>query len=177
MLEYLEDIIGTTKYVEKIEELKNYSLFDFVSPLLSSDPDNLLAIQNQIQENRRYYNTYSNPIPEPRMPSIPKTIATWNQPMINTYPTKYPFKLDMPASNNYYDHFSDDKKQFLEGKLNYASQGHLLDPDLEALTNAQRDNFTATDKRVMPHGSNVKPSLVEGLNPSALTQTDLMYFV
>jgi hypothetical protein len=90
--------------VEKLEELKNYSLFDLVNPLLEGDRNNLLAIQNRLKEKMRFNNTYPNPQPERPLPPTPANFNSGYE-MRNVMPTPYPFTLDQPHANNYYDNF------------------------------------------------------------------------
>jgi hypothetical protein len=159
--------------VEKLEELKHYTLFDLVNPLLVGDENNLLALQNKIQENRRFTNTYPNPIPErPLQP--PKNIESWRQPMRSVYPTPYPFTIDMPQANNYYDRFNNQDYHYLNKNLDSIARGGTFDPDLQQVLNNKRDSYTATCEHVMNHTANAKNSLLEDLDSGSITQLDLL---
>jgi hypothetical protein len=107
-----QDLLRLTE-VEKLEELKNYTLFDLVNPLLVGDEDNLLALQNKIQENRRFTNTYANPRPERPLPPVPD-VEAWRQPFKSVYPVPYPMSLDQPQAQNYYDYFQQPRLSILE---------------------------------------------------------------
>jgi hypothetical protein len=156
--------------VEKLEELRNFTLFDLVNPLLSGDQDNLLAIQNKIQEQRRFYNTYPAPKPEPPLPQIPRSVNQWSRNMYDTMPTKYPFRLDQAHSQNYYDHYANDKEMYLNKKLDDISS--VYNPDLQQILNSKRPEYSATDPRIMP--GSAKFSLLEGLDSSKIDNIDLM---
>jgi hypothetical protein len=159
--------------VEKLEELKHYTLFDLVNPLLVGDENNLLALQNKIQENRRFTNTYANPTPErPLQP--PKNIESWRQPMRSVYPTPYPFTIDMPQANNYYDRFNNQDYHYLNKNLDSIARGGTFDPDLQQVLNNKRDSYTATCEHVMNHTANAKNSLLEDLDSGSITQLDLL---
>ena len=159
--------------VEKIEELKNYTLFDLVTPLLIGDEDNLLALQNKIQENRRFTNTYANPKPErPLQP--PKNIEQWRQHMMNVYPTPYPMSLDQPQAQLYYDDWNNQDYQYLNKKLDMIAQGGNFNPDIQKVLNSKRHGYTAVDRRVVDHGEGAKMSLLENIDSSSITALDLM---
>jgi hypothetical protein len=159
--------------VEKLEELKHYTLFDLVNPLLAGDENNLLALQNKIQENRRFTNTYPNPIPE-RPLQAPKNIESWRQPMRSVYPTPYPFTIDMPQANNYYDRFNNQDYKYLDKNLDNIARGGTYDPDLQRVLNNKRDSFTATCDRIMNHTVDAKSSLLEDIDSGSITQLDLL---
>jgi len=159
--------------VEKLEELKSYTLFDLVTPLLIGDEDNLLALQNKIQENRRFTNTYANPKPErPLVP--PKNIESWRQPMKSVYPTPYPMSLDQPQQQLYYDDWNNQNYQYQDKKLDSMAMGGNFDPDLQKILNSKRNSYTACDRRVIQHGPNAKESLLENIDSSSITALDLM---
>lgn len=160
---------------ERLEELKSYTLFDLVNPLLIGDEDNLLALQNKIQENRRFTNTYPNPRPERPLPP-PPNVESWRQPMRSVYPTPYPFSLDMPQSQNYNDHWANQDYQYQAKNIDAIARGSTFDCDLQRVLNNKRDTFTATDKRIMPHSSGARPSLLEDLDSGSITALDLMLF-
>ena len=159
--------------VEKLEELKSYTLFDLVNPLLIGDENNLLALQNKIQENRRFTNTYPNPKPEREL-RPPQNIEHWRQPMRSIYPVQYPLSLDMPQAQNYYDHWCNQDYQYQDKKLDAIARGGTFDPDLNKVLNNKRDRFTSTDKRIMQHTSTSKFSLLEDIDSQSITQLDLM---
>ena len=146
-----QDLLRLTD-TEKLEELRNYTLFDLVTPLLTGDEDNLLALQNKIQENRRFTNTYPNPRPEPTLPPAPN-VESWRQPMRSVYPTPYPMSLDMAQSQNYYDQWDNQDYQFLNKKLDTIAMGGTQNPDLQKILTMKRDSYTATDSRIMRHTS------------------------
>jgi hypothetical protein len=166
-----QDLLRLTE-VEKLEELKNYTLFDLVTPLLAGDEDNLLALQNKIQENRRFTNTYPNPKPEPRLPP-PPDVTAWGQPMKSVYPVPYPMSLDQPQAQNYYDHFDNQDYRYLNKRVDRMAQGGTMDPDMQKVLNNKRDSFTATDNKVMKHDKS-KLSLLEDIDSGSVTQLDLM---
>jgi hypothetical protein len=127
--------------VEKLEDLKNWTLFDLVNPLLEGDPENLLSIHNKIQEQRRFYNTFENPKPEPTLPE-PPNLVSYQHPMKNIYDNKMPMYEDTAkAQRYYYDTFNDQGKQYSQYKLDLASQGHLQNPDMERLLNKNKLEF------------------------------------
>ena len=165
-----QDLLRLTE-VEKLEELKNYTLFDLVNPLLVGDEDNLLALQNKIQENRRFTNTYPNPKPEAPLPLAP-AVESWRQPFKSVYPVPYPMSLDQAQAQNYYDHFNNQDYQYLNKVKDRMSQGGLVDPDMQKLLNNKRDSFTATDAKVMNHQVS-KLSLLEDIDSGSVTQLDL----
>jgi hypothetical protein len=166
-----QDLLRLTE-VEKLEELKNYTLFDLVNPLLAGDEDNLLALQNKIQENRRFTNTYANPKPERPLPPAPD-VSSWAQPMKSVYPVPYPMSLDQPQAQNYYDYFDNQDYQYLNKTKDRMAQGGLVDPDMQKVLNSKRDSFTATDSKVMKHEGS-KLSLLEDIDSGSVTQLDIM---
>ena len=166
-----QDLLRLTE-VEKLEELKNYTLFDLVNPLLAGDEDNLLALQNKIQENRRFTNTYANPRPERPLPPVPD-VEAWRQPFKSVYPVPYPMSLDQPQSQNYYDYFNNQDYQYLNKTKDRMAQGGLMDPDMQRVLNAKRDSFTATDSHVMKHQGS-KLSLLEDIDSGSVSQIDIM---
>jgi hypothetical protein len=159
--------------VEKLEELRNYTLFDLVNPLLIGDDDNLLALQNKIQENRRFTNTYPNPRPERQMVP-PKNIESWRQPMRSIYPTPYPMSESSAHQQLYYDKWNNQDYHYQAKNIDAIARGATFDPDLEQVLNAKRDSYTATDPRIMKHTSTAKPSLLENLDSGSITALDLM---
>ena len=166
-----QDLLRLTE-VEKLEELKNYTLFDLVNPLLAGDEDNLLALQNKIQENRRFTNTYANPKPERPLPPVPD-VEAWRNPFKSVYPVPYPMSLDQPQAQNYYDHFNNQDYRYLNKSTDRMAQGGLMDPDMQRVLNHKRDSFTATDKEVMKHQGS-KLSLLEDIDSGSISQIDIM---
>ena len=168
-----QDLLKLTD-AEKIEELKNYTLFDLVNPLLSGDPNNLLAVQNQIQETRRFYNTYPNPQPEKKLPPINESYIynNWSQPMKDYYPAPYPFRLDMPQANNYYDHFANDQPKNLNKTIDALQRGATFDPDLEQIANSKRNKFSSMNSETMKGPATF--SLLDGVDVSKLDNVDFM---
>ena len=158
---------------EKLEELKSYTLFDLVNPLLIGDEDNLLALQNKIQENRRFTNTYPNPRPERPLPPAPN-VESWRNQMTSVYPTAYPMSLNMPQAQNYQEHWANQDYQYLAKNIDAIARGGTFDCDLQQVLNSKRDGYTATDRRIMRHTSNAKPSLLEDLDSGSISQLDLM---
>lgn len=167
-----QDILKLTD-TEKIEELKNYTLFDLVTPILSGDSNNLLAVQNEIQQTRRFYNTYPNPEPEKKLPPINEKYVydNWSQPMKDYYPAPYPFRLDMPQANNYYDHFANDQPKNLNKTIDALERGHL-NPDLEQIANSKRDKFSSMNIETMQGPATF--SLLDGVDVSKLDNIDFM---
>jgi hypothetical protein len=94
--------------------------------------------------------------------------------MKSTYPTPYPMSLDQPQAQNYYDNFENQDYQYLNKKLDSIAMGGTFDCDLQKVLNVKRDTFTAVDKKIMPHTSTAKPSLLECLDSSSITNLDIM---
>jgi hypothetical protein len=158
--------------VEKIEELKNYTLFDLVNPLLEGDRNNLLAIQNRLKEKMRFSNTYANPKPEPQLPPPPANFNSAYE-MRNVMPTPYPYTLDMPQANNYFDNFCYEYATELNKNLDSLKQDHCFNPEISKIMNSKRTGFTATDPQIMTH-QGAKSSLLEGLDSTSIDTIDLM---
>lgn len=158
--------------VEKIEELKNYSLFDLVNPLLEGDKDNLLAIQNKLKEKMRFSNTYANPKAEPVLKEPER--VNWGYQMRDTRPVAYPFSLDQAHSNNYYDHFCSEYSTELNKTVDLVKRDHTFDPDVAKIANARREGYTATSKNIMP--GNARFSLLEGIDSTNLNPLDLILY-
>ena len=157
---------------ERLEELKNWSLFDLVTPLLQGDPDNLLSIQNEITQAMRFTNTYASPRMEPPLPPLPDTRA-WQYPHIDAYPTPYPMRLDNPQSLKlYYDNWSDQSNQYLNQKLNMLSGPS--EPDLQQIVNAQSKGWSAIDPLIAKKGAGTKWSLLEDIDSSNVDDIDIM---
>jgi hypothetical protein len=163
-----QDILKLTD-TEKLEEMKNWSLFDLVSPLLEGDSDNLLNLQNQMKQNLRFQNNYPNPAEPPKPVPLPNT-NDWRYPMQSSYPTPYPMRLDTPQSNRlYYDRWGNPVNLYLNQRLNMASG--LDNCDVQQILNSQSKGFTAIDPHVAKSGG--KFSLLEGLDSSAVSQLDI----
>lgn len=145
--------------VEKLEELKDYTLFDLVNPILEGDQNNLLAIQNKIQESRRFYNTYNNIKAEPPLPPI-KPLREFERPMKNIYDNRQLMRDDTPKARYYYDHYNDQTDNYLAYKMKVATQGHIMDPDLEQKINKNKIDF----KGILP------------IDESELTPLDFKYY-
>ena len=149
-----QDILRLTD-TEKLEELKNFTLFDLVNPLLEGDRDNLLAIQNDIRQKLRFYNTYQPPKPERELPPIPRYVEQWQRPMMATYPVPYPFKLDQTGNqeaNKYYNNFADQDKTTLNSDEDVIKRSNL-DPDVMQILNAKelkkKSIFNLTDEELI----------------------------
>ena len=124
---------------EKLQDLKNYTLFDLVNPLLTGDPNNLLAVQNQLKENRRFYNTFENSKPEAPLPPPPKSLYNNSIPMKDTMrDNTYPMRYSNERQNLYYDKWYDQDRRDLNYKMDIANRGGLIDPDLEQVMNRKR---------------------------------------
>ena len=158
--------------VEKLEELKNYSLFDLVNPLLEGDRNNLLAIQNRLKEKLRFSNTYANPKPPRPLPPIPANFNSGYE-MRNVMPTPYPFTLDQPQANNYYDNFCYEHATELNKNIDGLKRDHTFEPEISKILNSKRTGYTATDPQIMAH-QGAKYSLLEGLDSSSISAVDLM---
>jgi len=158
--------------VEKIEELKNYTLFDLVNPLLEGDRNNLLAIQNRLKEKMRFSNTYPNPKPERPLPPPPANFNSAYE-MRNVMPTPYPFTLDQPQANNYFDNFCYEYATELDKNLDSLKRDHCFEPEISKIMNSKRTGYTATDPQIMANGG-AKSSLLEGLDSSSISAIDLM---
>ena len=135
-----QDILRLTD-TEKIEELKNWTLYDLVVPYLDSDNDNLLAVQNQIKNQLRFYNNYPLPKPPPQLPPIPQYVNQWQQPWLSTYPVPYPYQLDQGIGNrnNYYNNFSDQIPTEQNRNLNNLKTQNL-NPDMSQILNSKKAN-------------------------------------
>ena len=165
-----QDILKITD-LEKLQELKNWSLFDLVSPLLQGDPENLLSIQQDIVQNMRFTNTYENPKPPTPLPPLPDTSA-WAYPMRDIYPTPYPMRLINPQGMKlYYDNWGDQSNQNLNQKINILSG--VNEPDIAQIVNAQSKGFTAIDPQYAKKGANAKFSLCEDVDTSSVDSVDL----
>lgn len=126
--------------VEKLEELKNFTLFDLVTPLLDGDPNNLLAIQNDIKQKLRFYNNYPLPKTEKELPKIPSYVEQWARPMMNTNPVPYPFKLDQTGNQlarNYYNTWCDQEKSELNNDVDVIKRSNL-NPDVMNILNSNK---------------------------------------
>lgn len=133
-----QDILRLTD-TEKLEELKNYTLFDLVTPLLEGDSDNLLAIQNDIQKKIRYYNNYPLPKVEKPLPPLPN-LEKWRRPMMNQNPVPYPFHLDNTGNqqtNKYYNMFSDQDQTQLNSNIDIVKRG-INNPDVMQILNTKK---------------------------------------
>lgn len=136
---------------EKLEEMKNYTLYDLVNPLLKGDPENLLNIQNDIQQKLRFYNTYAPPKVEKELPPIPSYVNQYQTPWMNTYPIPYPFHLDFTGpqnANKYYNEWSNqDRTTSIHDKD--AIQRSNLNPDMAQILNSKEvnksDNIKVSD--------------------------------
>jgi hypothetical protein len=136
-----QDILRLTD-TDKIEELKNFTLFDLVTPILTGDLDNLLAIQKDIQNKIRFYNNYNLPKPPKDLPPIMENIKLNARPMMNAEPVKYPFRLDNTGnqqSNKYYSTWADQNKTELINDYDVIKRSNL-DPDVIQLVNKQEVN-------------------------------------
>lgn len=166
-----QDILRLTD-TEKLEEIRNWSLFDMVSTAIQQDPDNLLAIQNAISQNARFTNTYRSPNPPPVLPPPPDT-QSWSRPMISSYPTPYPMRLDTAHSNKlYYDNWADPVDLHLNQKINMLSGA--TEPDLAQIANSNAKGWTAIDKQIAR--GNAKFSLCEDVDTSSIQFEDLQLF-
>lgn len=126
--------------VEKLEELKNYTLFDLVTPLLEGDKDNLLAIQNDIRQKLRFYNNYPLPKTEKDLPKIPAYVDQWGRPMMNINPVPYPFKLDQTGpqlAKNYYNAWCDQERTELNNTVDTVKRANL-NPDVMNILNSNK---------------------------------------
>ena len=160
--------------VEKIEHLKNYTLFDLVNPLLAGDKDNLLQIQNQLKEKMRFSNNYPNPKPEARLQPIPEQYNNYGYKMRDTMPVAYPFSLDQPEANNYYDNFCSEYQTELNKTIDSVKRDGTFEPEIAKLANGMRRTYTATDNNIMRHAPGVKMSLLEGMDSTNINPLDLM---
>ena len=158
--------------VEKLEELKNYTLFDLVNPLLEGDRNNLLQIQNRLKDKLRFSNTYPNPRPERPLPPIPANFNSGYE-LRNVMPTPYPFTLDQPHANNYYDNFCYEHASELNKNIDGLKRDHTFSPEVSKILNSKRTGYTATDPQIMGHHL-AKPSLLEGLDSSSIDTIDLL---
>jgi len=155
---------------EKLEELRNFTLFDLVNPILSGDSDNLLALQNKIQENRRFYNTYTIKNPPERKQQEPQYM-NFQQTFKDVRPTPYPMRLDTAHAQNYYNMWNNEYYQYQNKQLDALAMGALEDPDTAQIVNSKRQGYTATDKRIMK--GNAKPSLLEECDSGAISSLDI----
>lgn len=158
--------------LEKLEELKNYSLFDLVNPLLEGDRNNLLAIQNRLKDKMRFNNTYPNPQPERPLPPPPANFDSSYQ-MRDVMPVSYPFSLDQPHANNYYDKYAFEYSTETNKNIDAVKRDATFAPEISKILNGPRRGYTATDSQIMKH-EGAKSSLLEGLDSTAIDQLDLM---
>ena len=158
--------------VEKLEELKNYTLFDLVNPLLEGDRNNLLQIQNRLKDKMRFSNTYANPRPERPLPPPPANFNSGYE-LRNVMPTPYPFTLDQPHANNYFDNFCYEYASELNKNIDGLKRDGTFEPEISKIMNSKRTGYTATDPQIMAH-QGAKSSLLEGLDSSSIDTIDLM---
>ena len=169
-----QDILKITD-TEKLEELQSYSLFDYVTDVLKDDRNNMLALQNKIQEIERFTNTYANPTPERPLAPIPAVVNSWGYKFRNNLPTPFPFILDQPTSQNYYDEWGNDRPMYLDKTIDNIARAGNFDPNFQQVLNSKRNGFTATSKDTMQHGPSAKFSLLENVDSSKISMMDIMY--
>jgi hypothetical protein len=127
--------------VEKISEMKNYTMFDLVTEI-NTDIDNLLHVQNEIKNKIRFYNTYDIPNIKEKSSEINDNIILNQRPMMNSLPVKYPFRLDNTGnqqSNKYYSTWADQEKTELVNDYDVIKRSNL-DPDVIQLVNKDKIN-------------------------------------
>ena len=164
-----QDILKLTD-LEKLEEIRNWTLFDLVNPHLEGDPENLLNIQNKISENRRFNNTYDNPKPpQDFQGKIPAKYIN-NYHFRDQLPIDYPFRESSVREQQYYDNFSDQESRTNDYLKDLAQRG--LDPDFTQIANSKRRPFSADDPKYRK--GKARPSLVEAVNINKLSDVDFL---
>jgi hypothetical protein len=133
-----QDILRLTD-AEKLEEIRDYGLFDFVVPI-NQEEDNHLHLQNMIQEKRRFTNTYANPkFRPPPAPPAPNQLSPWQRQWLEGgYIPPFPMRDDTPNAVRYYEHFNNDQRKYLNTDRDGLMQGSCFDPDKAALVNAYK---------------------------------------
>ena len=166
-----QDLLKLTD-IQKLEELRNWTLFDLVNPILRGDPDNLLSIQNEIYEQRRFNNTYPNPKPPPdySQAPYPKYINEQKDPMKSQLPVPYPFRESSVREQYYYDRFSDQDPKTNNYLKDLSNRG--LDPEFTQIANAKRREHSAEDKKIRKGPGQM--SIIEGLDVKKLSDVDFM---
>jgi hypothetical protein len=164
-----QDILKLTD-IEKLEEIRNWTLFDLVNPHLKGDPENLLNIQNEITENRRFHNTYENPKPDLDLKGPISNKYYNNYHFRDQMPIDYPFRESSLREQQYYDNFSDQEPRTNDYLKDLAQRG--LDPDFTQIANSKRRDFTADDKKY--RRGEGKSSLVEAININKLVDVDYL---
>ena len=166
-----QDILKLTD-IQKLEELRNWTLFDLVNPILRGDPDNLLAIQNDIYERRRFNNTYPNPRPPPDYNNAPYPayIKTYADPLKSALPVPYPFRESTVREQYYYDRFNDQDPSTSNYLKDLENRG--LDVEFTQIANAKRREYSAEDAKIRK--GNAKMSIIEGYDVSKLSDVDYM---
>ena len=94
--------------------------------------------------------------------------------MRDTMPVSYPFSLDQPEANNYYDNFCTEYQTELSKKIDTIKRDGTFEPEISKLANGMRRNFTATNEETMRHAPGVKMSLLEGIDSTNIDPLDLM---
>jgi len=166
-----QDLLKLTD-IQKLEELRNWTLFDLVNPILRGDPNNLLAIQNDIYEQRRFNNTYSNPRPPPdyNKAPYPSYIKSYVDPLKSALPVPYPFRESTVREQYYYDRFSDQDGKTSNYLQDLANRG--LDPEFTQIANAKRREYSAEDAKL--RRGKAKMSIIEGFDVAKLSDVDYM---
>jgi hypothetical protein len=155
--------------VEKLEEMKNWQLYDHVVDELKDDRDNLLNTQNDIQTLRRYTNNY-NSIPQPYQPPPMPNTRSWQHPMTDSRPTAYPMMLDDQYSNGLYPRYMCDRPQYLDQRremMNNVAYGDLhrvVHSDYQA-------PYVANDRRYT--GMEGKASLLDHFDSRSVSALDI----
>jgi len=93
--------------------------------------------------------------------------------MRNVMPTPYPYTLDMPQANNYFDNFCYEYATELNKNLDSLKRDHCFEPEISKIMNSKRTGYTATDPQIMANGG-AKSSLLEGLDSTSIDAIDLM---
>jgi len=121
----------------------------------------------------RFTNNYPNPTPEPVLKEPEK--VNWGYQFKDIRPTPYPFSLDMPQANNYYDRFCSEYPTELNKTVDLVKRDHTFDPDVSKIANAKRGGWTASDKKIMPSNGS-KFSLLEDMDSTNINPLDIMLF-
>jgi len=89
-------------------------------------------------------------------------------------PVAYPFSLDQPEANNYYDNFCSEYQTELNKTIDSVKRDGTFEPEISKLANGMRRTYTATDNNIMRHAPGVKMSLLEGMDSTNINPLDLM---
>lgn len=115
-----QDILRITEK-EKLEEIRNWSLFDFVPGVVNDTADNPLTELQEKQYNFRMTNTFSNPVPQ-RIQRAPRNLSK----NIMFEPV---YKVNLPNHRFYDAHYRDNRlndqeRYFLTDRIDKIDRPH-----------------------------------------------------